>query len=97
MSYTDKERSHIQQRLEDAIMNRPGPLEITVTFRNGIIESVTNIVRGQSIVTRDIDDEGIHDHDLVIQRWYFDGSNEIIFEGEIENEKLKPVERSRII
>ena len=81
---TPKQREDIRQRMEDAIMDRPGPPEITVTFRNGCVESVGHIHRGQTVVTRDIDDDGIHDHEIVIQRWYFDSSSKILYEGSLE-------------
>jgi len=97
MNYTPEEKDHLKQRLMDAIMDRPGPPEITVTSWNGLVENVENIPRGQSVITRDIDEGAEDDKPLIVQRWYFDGTSETIFEGEIENEKLKPVERSRII
>ena len=90
--YTSEERETIRQRLEDAIMGRPGPPEITVTVSNGCIEDVSNIVRGQSVVTRDIDEGSDGDAPLIVRRWYFDGSSEIIYEGEIENEKIPRAE-----
>ncbi len=42
--------------------------EITVTFWNGCIESVENVPRGQTVNTRDIDEDG--EEREIIRRWY---------------------------
>ena len=93
--YTPEEREQIRQRMEDAIMDRPGPPEITVTFHNSCVETVDHIHRGQSVITREVDDEATGDPDfmpLIVRRWYFNGSSEIVYEGEIEKEKIPKVD-----
>jgi len=55
--------------------------EITVTFYNGCIQSVENIPRGQSVITKEVDDNG-----LLVRRWYFDGTSEVVLEPNIEEE-----------
>ncbi len=61
--------------------------EITITFYNGCIESVNNIPRGQTVITRDVDEGGIHDQELIVRRWYFDGTSKIIYSGTLKGEK----------
>lgn len=48
--------------------------EITITFYNSVIESVENVPKGQSIITRDIDENGKEPE--IIRRWYPDGISE---------------------
>lgn len=54
--------------------------EITIAFYNGVIESVENIPRGQTVITRDIDEDG--EEREIIRRWYPDGTSERITEEE---------------
>ncbi len=55
--------------------------EITVTFWNGCIESVENVPRGQTGITRDIDEDG--EEREIIRRLYPDGTSERITEEEV--------------
>lgn len=55
--------------------------EIIITFYNGVIESVENILRGQTVITRDIDEDG--EEREIIRRWYPDGTSERITEEEV--------------
>lgn len=61
--------------------------EITVTFYNGCIQSVENIPRGQTVITRDVDETG--EVPLICRRWYFDGTSREVYGGEIEEEKIE--------
>ena len=61
--------------------------EIIMTFWNGLVENVENIPRGKTVITRDVDEGGIHDEELIVRRWYFDGDSEVIYEGSIKGEK----------
>lgn len=61
--------------------------EITMTFCNGLVSEVNNIPRGQTVITRDMDEGDIHDSELIVRRWYFDGTSEVIYEGTLEDEK----------
>ena len=66
--------------------------EITITFYNGVIESVENIPKGQTVITRDIDDEG--EIELITRRWYFDGTSREVYAGEVKDEKREEDEKS---
>lgn len=54
--------------------------EITVTFWNGCIESVENVPRGQTVITRDIDEDG--EEPEIIRRWYSDRTSKRITKEE---------------
>ena len=55
--------------------------EIIVTNWRGLITSIKNIPRGQSVITKEVDDNG-----LLVRRWYFDGTSEVVLEPNIEEE-----------
>lgn len=55
--------------------------EITITFYNSVIESVENVPKGQSLITRDIDENGKEPE--IIRRWYSDRTSERITMEEV--------------
>lgn len=61
--------------------------EITMTFYNGCIESVENIPRDQTVITRDIDEDG--EEREIIRRWYSDGTSEQITKEEAAHGQKK--------